>query len=53
MILEREVIELQGNTLVVDLSEPRTIAVRGVNTITGEEKCYLLRVTKFGKLILQ
>lgn len=46
-------IQLVGNTLSVDLSEPRTVVVRGVNSKTGEEKDYLLRVTQFGKLVLQ
>lgn len=41
-----------GNTLTVDLSEPRTIVVHGLNTRTGEEKTYLLKVTQYGKLLL-
>jgi hypothetical protein len=45
-------ISMVGNTLAVDLSEPRTIVVHGLNSKTGEEKTYLLKVTQFGKLLL-
>lgn len=38
--------------LLIDLSEPRTIIVRGVNERTGETKTYMLRVTGAGRLIL-
>lgn len=41
-----------GNTLTVDLSDPRTVVVHGLNSKTGEEKTYLLKVTQFGKLLL-
>lgn len=37
----------------LDLSQPRTIAVQGINERTGEKRNYLLRVTAQGKLILQ
>jgi hemin uptake protein HemP len=38
--------------LLVDLTEPRTLHVKGVNTVTGETKDYLLKVTQSGKLLL-
>ena len=46
-------ISLDRNVLTVDLAEPRAVIVRGINSKTGEEKDYLLRVTQFGKLALQ
>jgi hypothetical protein len=49
---QREGILLQGNQLSVDLSEPRTIRVEGINSKTGEVKDYLLKVTQSGKLLL-
>jgi hypothetical protein len=45
-------ITLDGNTLTIDLAEPRSLIVHGVNSKTGEEKDYLIRVTQFGKLAL-
>lgn len=45
-------IQLIGNTLSVDLAEPRTVVVSGVNSRTGETKNYLLKVTQSGKLLL-
>ena len=45
-------ITLTGNVLTIDLSEPRSLVVHGVNAKTGEEKDYLIRVTQFGKLAL-
>lgn len=39
--------------LRIDLSEPRTIFVKGENPKTGKEKFYLLRVTHAGGLVLQ
>lgn len=44
---------LDAGRLIVDLSKPRTLIVHGVNPETGEYKDYLLRVTQFGKLVLQ
>ena len=49
---QREGILLQGNQLSIDLSEPRTIRVQGINAVTGELKDYLLKVTQSGKLLL-
>lgn len=45
-------ITMTGQTIMVDLSEPRTVVVHGLNARTGEEKTYLLKVTQFGKLLL-
>jgi len=39
--------------VLIDLSFPRTVLVRGRNARTGQEKTYLLKVTQHGKLILQ
>lgn len=49
----REGVLLSEGTLYVDLSQPRTMFVRGVNAKTGEEKNYQLRITASGKLVLQ
>jgi hypothetical protein len=43
---------LSADVLLVDLTEPRTLHVKGVNTVTGETKDYLLKVTQSGKLLL-
>lgn len=43
---------LDAGRLTVDLAEPRTVVVHGINSRTGEEKTYLLKVTQFGKLLL-
>lgn len=45
-------ISLDGNILTIDLSEPRSLIVHGINAKTGQEKDYLIRVTQFGKLAL-
>jgi hypothetical protein len=44
---------LRGDQLRVDLAQPRSIVVHGVNSKTGEVKDYLLRVTGSGRLVLQ
>ena len=49
---QRRGIILEGNVLTVDLAEPRSILVKGINTRTGQEKDYLLRVSESGKLSL-
>jgi hypothetical protein len=46
-------IHFEADRLTVDLAEPRTVLVHGVNARTGETKNYLLRVTQSGKLVLQ
>lgn len=43
---------LDRDKMTVDLSQPRTMLVRGINARTGETKDYLLKVTQSGKLIL-
>jgi hypothetical protein len=43
----------ETNELSIDLAEPRTIFIRGVNEKTQERKDYVLRVTQSGKLVLQ
>jgi hypothetical protein len=48
----REGISFHDGDISVDLSQPRTVHVRGLNCRTGETKDYLLKVTQFGKLIL-
>lgn len=48
----RQGVMLKDETLMVDLCEPRTLHVKGVNTLTGEIKDYLLKVTQSGKLLL-
>jgi hypothetical protein len=48
----RSGIILDSECMTVDLAEPRTLLVRGVNSRTGEEKTYLLKVTQAGKLLL-
>lgn len=48
----RNGITMTGQTIMVDLAEPRTVVVHGLNSKTGEEKTYLLKVTQFGKLLL-
>jgi len=49
---QRRGILLQDNVLTVDLAEPRTVLVKGINSRTGQEKDYLLRITEAGKLSL-
>jgi hypothetical protein len=49
----RDGITFDREGVTIDLAEPRTVIVRGINSKTGEEKDYLLRVTQFGKLVLQ
>ncbi len=49
---QRRGVLLQGNILTVDLAEPRSILVKGINSRTGQEKDYLLRVSESGKLSL-
>jgi hypothetical protein len=49
---QQDGVQLEGNTITVDLAEPRTIHVQGVNARTGETKDYLLKVTQSGKLAL-
>jgi hemin uptake protein HemP len=41
------------NELKIDLAQPRSILVRGINERTLETKDYLLKVTNAGRLILQ
>lgn len=48
----RHGLALSDDTLLVDLSFPKTVHVKGVNTLTGETKDYLLKVTQSGKLLL-
>lgn len=43
---------LSKEGLLVDLTEPRAILIRGYNPLTREFKQYMLRVTKGGKLHL-
>ena len=45
-------LSLDSTGLSIDLNNPRTIPVYGINSLTGEEKYYLLKVTQSGKLIL-
>ena len=49
----RDGITFDRGGVTIDLAEPRTVIVHGVNSKTGEEKDYLLRVTSFGRLVLQ
>jgi hypothetical protein len=48
----RHGLALSDDLLLVDLSFPKTVHVKGVNTLTGETKDYLLKVTQSGKLLL-
>lgn len=43
---------LNQDGILVDLTEPRAIIIRGYNPLTREFKQYMLRVTKTGKLHL-
>lgn len=43
---------LNQDGILVDLTEPRAILIRGYNPLTHEMKQYMLRVTKGGKLHL-
>lgn len=45
-------IVLNREGILVDLTEPRAILIRGYNPLTREMKQYMLRVTKGGKLHL-
>lgn len=38
--------------IIIDLSVPRSVAIKGVNPMTRDVKTYLLRVTAAGRLIL-
>lgn len=40
--------EYEGGRLLVDMAQPRTIMVVGVNSLTGKEKVYILKVTEKG-----
>lgn len=46
-------LDTQHDKLQIDLSAPRTIFVQGENSVTGEKKLYMLRVTRAGGLVLQ
>jgi hypothetical protein len=34
--------------LLIDMAQPRTITVVGINSLTGKEKIYILKVTEKG-----
>lgn len=47
------VLDPEHHQITIDLGDPRTILIRGVNERTRESKDYLLKVTQNGRLILQ
>ena len=38
----------ESGRLMIDMAQPRTLTVLGINSLTGKEKIYILKVTEKG-----